>query len=97
MDMREINTEIARLEGSETTYPNCNKLAMLYTVKDHLDEPRQEPTPRMARAEYSSEFLSVVSGAPIEGVLRIIDEHMECVRVLYPKEYSAIIEKILDL
>lgn len=91
MNMLEINEEIERLENSETDYNNCSKLAILYVIKDHIEKPE----PRIVEySNPSSEFIEVVSGAPIESVLRIIDEHMECIKLLYPKEYSTIISKI---
>ena len=95
MDIREINGEIKRLEATETNYQNCNRLAILYVIRDHLDNSNVAPA-----AEYlprDSEFLDVVSRAPMEGVLSIMDEHMECVKTLYPKEYSAVINRIMNL
>ena len=88
MDANEILAEIERLEQGETTYANCTKLAVLYTIKEHL-------TNRIpAYSHASSEFLLAVSDAPIDKVLNIMDEHMECIKLLYPKEYTSIIRKI---
>ena len=42
LNIEEINDEINKLEECEyTTYGNCQKLAMLYIVRDHY-EPKQE-------------------------------------------------------
>lgn len=100
MDIREVKAEINRLEGSETNYQNCNRLAVLYIIEEHLGgQPETVITPK--EAEYSipksSEFLEVVSRAPLSGVLSVMDEHMECIKALYPKEYSVIINKIMEL
>lgn len=38
MDITEINNAILELENGETTYAACDKLAMLYTVRDHLTQ-----------------------------------------------------------
>ena len=92
MNSDEIRAEIIRLEKEETTYQNCSKLAVLYSVIEHLG--KQEP------AEYSygeSEFLTVVSQAPLTGVMEILDEHMNAVQVLYPKEYTALIRRMKEL
>lgn len=89
MDMHEIEKEISILEQSDTTYQNCSKLAVLYSIRDHQSKKKM--------AEYShasSEFLSVAYQAPIDDVMRIIDEHMDAIQLLHPKEYSAIINKI---
>lgn len=36
MDILEITNTIAELEGRETTFANCEKLASLYIVRDNL-------------------------------------------------------------
>ena len=36
LDLKEINEEIAKLEAGKTCYPNCERLAWLYIVRDHL-------------------------------------------------------------
>ena len=36
INIDEINKEIETLENGCTSYSNCQKLAILYTVKDHL-------------------------------------------------------------
>lgn len=36
IDLSEINSTIKKLEHGETTYSNCDKLAALYTVRDHM-------------------------------------------------------------
>lgn len=94
MDLQEINSEIERLEVSQTNYENCSKLSILYVIRDHMAQPKNRI------AEYNnptSEFLAVVGGAPVSDVLLIIDEHMECMKLLYPKEYSAIINRIKNI
>lgn len=35
MDMHEIEKEISILEQGDTTYQNCSKLAVLYSIRDH--------------------------------------------------------------
>ena len=36
LDIEEINKEIEKLENRETSYSVCEKLAVLYTVRDHM-------------------------------------------------------------
>lgn len=52
------------------------------------------PEPENVRIEHKSEFLAACDGSRIEDVLRILDEHMEAIMVLYPKEYKKIISMI---
>lgn len=94
MNLNEIENEIERLENSETTYDTCYKLAALYAVRDRMGRKTTR------KAEYSfarSEFINAVNDAPLDGVLDILDEHMECIKILHGKEYSAIIRKIKEL
>lgn len=49
------------------------------------------PEPENVRVEHKSEFLTACDGSRIEDVLRILDEHMEAIMVLYPKEHKKII------
>jgi predicted RNA-binding protein Jag len=37
LDLQEINNTITMLENSDTTFVNCDKLASLYIVKEHLE------------------------------------------------------------
>lgn len=93
MDLEEIEAEIQRLEQSKTTYDNCTKLAVLYSIRDHRGQIKKI-------AEYNaqgSEFLQAAAGAPIEGLLDIIDEHLDAIEILHPREYSAIIRRIKEL
>lgn len=94
LDYNEINREIDKLENGNTTYSNIEKLAMLYTVRDKQDNSYSyAPAPFVS----SSEFITVASKKPIEGVLNVLDEHMDAIKALYPKEYDVIIKKIEGL
>lgn len=60
------------------------------------------PTPdkekdRRVKTRGTSEFLAACDGARIEDVLYVLDEHMEAIKVLYPKEYDAIVLKLEEL
>lgn len=52
------------------------------------------PEPKAVRIEHKSEFLAACDGSKIEDVLRVLDEHMEAIMVLYPKEHKKIIMMI---
>lgn len=101
MDMNEITTEINRLECADTTYSNCDKLATLYTVRNGL-APHEEYTQKVIRS-YSyatspnSDFVRAFQSVPIEYALNVLDEHMEAIRALYPREYRALMKKLTDI
>lgn len=92
LDLGIIDDEIEALESeSETTYDVCQKLSCLYTVRNELKR-------RTGSAKKPpSEFLAAAVGANVTDLMKILDEHMESIRVLYPQEYDALIERIKAL
>ena len=81
-----IEREIVELEArGETTYAQCERLCLLYTVRHH---PR--PTT-------GSEFLEIASGVDYHALMAILDEHMEALRIVQPKEYESVMAKIKQL
>lgn len=92
LDVSVIESEIEALEAEEeTTYEVCEQLACLYTVRDGLTRKKIE------RSHESSDFLTAAVGAPLPDLMRIMDEHMEAIKVIYPSEYDAIVRKIRSL
>lgn len=95
LSIEEVERTILELEKHDTTYATCERLAWLYIVHDHLTQRIVQEEARAAEME-GSPFLSACSGAEIAEILRVVNEHMEALRVIYPKEYSAVIEKIKE-
>lgn len=97
MNIDEINREIKALETGQTTFAACEKLSQLYIVRDHLgsanDAQKCEVSPRMD----GSEFLSVASGVNVSNLLTVLNEHMDVIKLLHPKEYDTLIQKIREL
>jgi hypothetical protein len=94
MNIREIEKEISVLEQSETNYSNCQKLAILYEVRNGLV---RDEKPSKAYSLEGSEFLSVSHSKDPYEVLKVLDEHMECIKALYPAEYNVILKRIKNL
>lgn len=92
LDMGIIEDEIEALEQEETTYETCERLATLYTVRQEQNRRKAEE-----RASQSSDFLAASVGAPLPDLMRVMDEHMEALRILYPKEYETVVSKIRAL
>ena len=96
-DISEINREIATLEAKQTTLPVLEKLALLYIVRDH-NEPNAVKRNALKRgysqSSASSEFKQAAMRIPADSLLDILDEHMEAIKILSPKEYAAILKKI---
>ena len=96
INIDELESTILELEQHDTTYATCEKLAWLYIVRDHISNtPRaaSETVPEIGK----SEFMTACAGCDIMQVLVIIDEHMEAIKALYPREYNALIAKIKQL
>lgn len=94
IDLNEVNKEIEKLEHSDTTYPVCTKLAVLYAIRNNTEERTIPPVSYRGNQNGETAFLQAVSMADYNHVLSVMDEHMELIRLLYPKEYTAIINKI---
>lgn len=91
MDMHEIDNEIKRLEKMDATYDILTKLAVLYSIKDHHKEKIE------GYSHASSEFTQAIMGAPWDEALMILDEHMNAIQALHPKEYTALIKRLRQL
>lgn len=88
-----IEKEIRELEArGDTTYSQCERLAWLYVVRDHLlSSSSSEPITSHMRG---SEFLEVCSGVNYPDLIRILDEHMSALKVVQPREYQSVMDKI---
>lgn len=95
IDIEEIERDINKIEHSrDTTYAACQRLAWLYIVRDHLTP--QRPLERTQYLE-GSEFLELSSGVPYRQLMTVIDDHLEAIRLLYPKSYESLLDKIRKL
>lgn len=109
MDIDEINEHIRKLKCEETNWQSVNKLAALCTVRDELEEKQAPETqiqslpPADYRAAYStavepqSDFVAAASAVPFSGLMQVLDEHMNAIKLVYPKEYELVMRKISDL
>lgn len=92
----ELLDAIAECSQREPSYSNCEKLATFYTLLRYLystEEGHSYSSGTMPDTE-GSEFRQAIAGKDIEKVVDVLDEHMEVVQVLFPKEYRAVIDRI---
>lgn len=107
---KDLRAAIAECQGARNPNANtCIKLAAFYTILNNLyPEKVEEPvdvgySTMPSYDEYvpqirsGSEFMDVCSQKPITDVLEVLNEHMEAIKLLYPKEYDSIIEKIKEI
>lgn len=99
IDLETIEREIDDLEHREASYRLCQRLSWLYSVRDHLTAKMYPPEGKTAlKSSLSgSEFLDAANGKPYEDVMKVVDEHLETIRLLYPKTYSSLVDKIREL
>lgn len=92
----ELDKEILMLEKKDTTYANCERLAWLYIVRDHITRQQAaQPTP--LSVDPSSEFLQAVDGKDSVAVFSIIDDLMDTILVTAPRAYESVLRKLKNL
>lgn len=99
MNTSEITEEIIKLEEADTSWQNVQRLAWLYIVRDHLMSDRVPVVANKIQnvmPGYSGEFGEVVSGVSVDDVMSVLNEHMQVVKILLPKEYEAVINRIRE-
>ncbi len=102
----ELLDAINELEGAKHSIQNCEKLAAIYTVLDHL-YPVEQPIPIIqesysrdsgtVRVEGNSDFMMAINGKPNDKIWPLINEFVETVNVLNPRLYSNFLTKLQDL
>lgn len=98
ISLETIEREINELEArGETTYSLCERLSWLYTVRDHLLKPVQPKEPEPTERLEGSDFLEASSGVDYADLMRVLDEHMEALKVVMPRQYDAVMERIRSL
>lgn len=95
IDMNEVNYEISTLEKEDLTYRVAEKLAVLYMIRNN-NEVDNEPSVRMMAQEEGeeSDFRTMCKCIDFEKMLDILDEHMEAIKTVFPKEYDLILRKL---
>ena len=89
---------IKEIQSKEPTYSNCEKLATFYTLLRYLysEEEGQSMSAGIFPATNGSEFREAIAGKDIGRVVDVLDEHMQVVMILFPKEYKEVIRRISE-
>lgn len=96
IDLDDIENTILSLEQRDTTYAVVEKLAALYTVRDHLTPQRADFQPRSVISG-DSDFLRIVSSKDCSKCWNVMDELMATLAVCQPKVYNRVMDKIREL
>ena len=106
----ELVDAINEIEGGKHSIQNCERLAAIYTVLDHLYD---EPTIKKPDLGYSydnninietiignygdSEFYKAISGKPSKEIWKLINELVEAVDVFNPRLVNNFYNKLYDI
>lgn len=104
LDAREIDSEIAKWEALESSYPNYAKLADLYVIRREMqkqDSPESAYSmehsfsgPQPLKSYGDSEFLQAVAGKDPAAVWEIMDDLMDTLQTVNPRVYNRVMERV---
>ena len=95
----ELQDAIDQLHEGKHSIVNCEKLAAIYTVMDHLN-PNNGYSFDSERAETTigyygdSEFLQAVQGKSEAETWRLIDELMDTLSIINPRLYDSVMRRL---
>jgi hypothetical protein len=102
----ELIDAITELECGKHSIQNCEKLAAIYTVLDHLYEPHYNTGYSNKSGDEmnteiglygKSEFLKTIAGKPTRETWLLIDELVEAIGVLNPRLLSNFLDRLKAL
>ena len=98
LSRREIERAIRECEEGNSSYQNCEKLATLYTIYEHLysvAEPKTITKEEEVVGEHGSgEFMVAIQGMRSDKAWRIVGELMEALQVTNPRLYESVLRKV---
>lgn len=101
----ELIDAINQLEDGKHSIQNCERLAAIYTVLDHLYEPQDRGYSYDNKVEVettigeygNSDFLKRIAGKPVKQVWYLVNELIEALSVLNPKLLNNFLDKLDEL
>ncbi len=97
----ELLDALNEIENGRHTIQNCEKMAAIYTLLDHMYAPMASGYSGDVDAEIglygNSQFLRAVHGKPAKEVWLLLDELVEALAVLNPKLLANFLGKIEEL
>lgn len=102
ISQRELLKAIEECEKNVNSFQGCEKLSALYTVYDHLyGQPIEyanihTETESIIEVNGDNEFLKAVNGKEAGKMWEIMSELMESVKLIQPRLYEAVMQKIQE-
>ena len=102
LNRRELLNAINECESANDNFQNCQKLATLYILYDHLYADRAEPEVeriqmQIVQTDKDSDFMSAINGKQVESVLDLVDELMQTIKILHPRLYDSALRKANEI
>ena len=100
ISIEQINGEISLLEQEMPTHAVMQKLANLYTVRDHIIINSQPQAQTVVVANEipnfgaETEFAKLIEGTGVKSFLIIMDDLMTALQVLNPALYRNVMQKL---
>ena len=107
---KDLIEAIEQCEKAPASLNSCEKLAVYYTVYDHLFGPNEVPSeaqlkPYLLQAEHeekervtipapTSEFLKIVEGKDAKKVWEILDELLSTIKIINPRLYDGVLRRL---
>lgn len=102
----ELLEAITEIEEKPSSFQNCEKLAVLYTVYNQLYEDKfsqvieygySEKNEATGKFEGDSEFIQIVNLKGINKCIGAISELVEVIQITNPKLYAGLMRKLYDV
>ena len=100
----ELIDAIDQLESGKHSIQNCERLAAIYTVLDHLyanpvitgysKDNKVDEMEKVIDDYGKSEFLQAIAGKPAKEVWHLVNELVEAISVLNPRLLSNFFDKL---
>ena len=106
IDRQELEQAIAEIERLPSSYQNCEKLSVLYTVYNQLygeKYPQEiinqysEMKPPEMKFDGNSEFIQLINQKGIEQSFKVITELIDVIQVTNPRLYAGVMRKLYAL
>lgn len=93
ISLKQVENDIVELEAKDTSFAVCQRLAVLYVVRDNLRAYETEK-PDALHTKSSSEFLSLVNGKNTTEVWQVMDDLADALKVLHPRIYNELLDNL---
>lgn len=99
ISIEQLNGEIAVLEEEMPTHVIMQKLANLYTIRDHMSigQSNKSEQEDVYTSYGDTDFLQAAKGKNLRSLMLKLDELMTTLAVINPRLYTSVIDEIKHL